>query len=92
MPLIKGFYSTNVWNAFLLNALAASIAIVVAVGVKMRFTTYIDEKGTEYRQLGGTFNNSKSILAMFLATFIATFASYTLLHFIFGFGGGLLSR
>ena len=41
MPLIQNFKSTNVWNAFILNSIAAAIVIVIGISVKEHFDTYI---------------------------------------------------
>ena len=40
MPLINNFRSTNIWKAFVLNSLAASIVIVIGITVKSHFDTY----------------------------------------------------
>ena len=86
MAIIKGFKSTNVWKAFILNALATSIAIVFALEIKMRFDTYTDDKGNEIQ----VSTNFTSIFMTFLVTFMATFLAYTMLHILFGYGGGQL--
>lgn len=87
MVVIKGFESTTVWKAFVLNSLAASIAIVAAIYVKSKFDTYVDDKGNKIRYISDT----TGILVTFTATFIATFMSFTALHFIFGYGAGQLA-
>ena len=86
MPIIHGFQSTNVWRAFILNALATSLAIVVALFIKMKFDRYIDIKGNRIREI----TNTSSIFLTFFAAFASTFSAFALLHFIFGFGGGML--
>ena len=48
MPLINNFRSTNIWKAFVLNSLVASIVIVIGITVKSHFDTYTikdDDKG-----------------------------------------------
>ena len=88
MPIIYGFQSTTIWKAFILNSLAASISIVVAIYVKARYDTYKDEHGNRIREITHTSN----ILLTFVITFIATFAAFATLHFIFGYGGGQLAN
>lgn len=86
--VLVDFRSTTIWHAFLLNSLAASLAIVVAIFVKMRYDRYVDKDGNEIHEITST----KSMLLTFGATFIATFVAYSTLHFLFGYGGGQLSR
>lgn len=87
MPLIFDFRSTTIWKAFILNSLAASIAIVVALYVKTNYDTYIDRHNRTIQEV----TNPTSIFFTFIATFTATFLSFTLLHFIFGYGAGQLA-
>ena len=82
MAIIKGFLSTNVWKAFLMNGIATSFAIIGAIFLK----DFWDRKNNKHhigisaRQMGLTFAIS----------FAAIFLAYTALHFLFGFGGGML--
>ena len=44
MALIKDFKSTNVWNAFLLNSIATTIIVVLAITIQNTFDViYIDK-------------------------------------------------
>lgn len=87
MPLIKGFQSTTIPKAFVLNSLAASIAIVIVVYVKDRHEIFIDEhKHSPKRSV-----ELKSMVNTFIITYIATFLSFTILYYIFGYGGGQLT-
>lgn len=88
MPLIKDFKSTTRWKAFILNSIAASMSIVVALIAKSYFEVYTDDKGNLI-----TVNTSKkSMLITFIITFIATLTSYFILYFLTGYGGGQLSK
>jgi hypothetical protein len=87
MAIIGGFKSTTVWNAFILNSLATSIAIVFALEIKMRYDTYVDSHGNEIQEV----TNPTSFFITFIATFAATFFAYTILHVLFGYGTGQLA-
>tara|TARA_B110000908_G_C9929380_1_gene303205 strand:- start:143 stop:415 length:273 start_codon:yes stop_codon:yes gene_type:complete len=86
MPLIKGFESTNIWNAFILNSLASTLVIFIAMAVKERYDNYTDKKNREINRT----TNFKSIGMTIVATFIASMLAYTLMYVIFGYGGGML--
>ena len=87
MPLIKNFRSTNIWKAFILNSIAAAIVIVIGITVKDHFDTYTthDDKGKITRK-----TNFTSISLTVLFTFLTSFLAYTIMYFVFGFGGGML--
>jgi len=82
MVLVKGFKSTDVWKAFLLNGIATSIAVIVAIFLK----DFWDKKNNSSHVRIST----RQIIITFASTFAAVFLAYTALHFIFGFGGGML--
>jgi len=88
MAIIHGFESTTIWKAFVLNALATSIAIVFALYIKMKFDTYVDIHGNQIQEI----TNPTSIFMTFTVTFVATFIAYTILHILFGYGGGQLTQ
>jgi len=86
MPLVQNFKSTTVWNAFLLNSLATTAIVFAAIMIKTRLDRYVDYKGrdvTNVSDLGST-------IITLVATFIAALAVYVGLHYIFGFGDGML--
>jgi hypothetical protein len=87
MAIIRGFKSTTVWRAFILNALATSVAISVAILIKTQFSTYTDQ----YGHVLETITTIKDIAFTFLITFLATYLAYLLLYIIFGYGGGMLT-
>lgn len=90
MAIIKGVKSTTIWKAFFLNSLASSIIIVLAITVQgyldKIFIKNKDDKDTDNKL------SFKSIALTFIITFITTYFVYTLLYFIFGFGGGFLVK
>ena len=83
MPLFKQFTATNLRNAFILNALATAIMIVIAVFVQKSVDNLI--------RPGDDKMSFRSLLASFLATFIAGLITYAFLFWLFGFGGGMLT-
>ena len=89
MPLIKHFKSTNVWNAFILNSIAAAIVIVISISVKDHFDTYIVDNNDSNKITRKT--NFTSISLTVLCTFLTSFLAYTIMYFIFGFGGGMIT-
>ena len=86
MPIIKGFKSTDIWKAFILNSLASTLIIFIAMSVKERYDHYTDKKDQEINRT----TNFKSIGLTIIATFFATMFAYSLMWIVFGYGGGLL--
>ena len=80
MPLIN-FKSTTLINAFVLNALASALIAVTAVEVR----EYI-RASKEY------VTEAQKARQVFIITFGVAIFAYTLLHAVFGFGGGMLSN
>lgn len=87
MPLIKGFTSTSIWKAFILNSLASTLVILIAVTVKERYDTFTDNKNNKISRSTST----KSLVLTVIATFFATLFAYTVMYLIFGYGGGMLT-
>ena len=81
-PLFPGFLATNVWIAFGLNSIAAAIAVVAGVFLK----DFWDRRNNKNHQR----ISSEQMVVTFLFTIVASFVAYTVLHFAFGFGGGML--
>lgn len=82
MAIIKGFRSTNVWRAFILNGIATSIAVIVGIFLK----DFWDRKNNKkHRRI-----STRQMVITLASTFAAVFVAYSVLHFIFGFGGGML--
>jgi len=87
MPIFKGLRSTTIWKAFLLNSIASSLIIVIAITIKNRFDIYKDINGDKIKQS----TSAKSLLITIFVTFVASYASYVVLYLLFGYGGGMLS-
>ena len=85
MPIIEGFRATTVWKAFILNSLASSIIILLAIVIKERFDTFHDKKGHVVTRT----TSKVGLFVTFLITFLASFAAFSGLHFLVGYGGGM---
>lgn len=79
-PLIKGFQSTTIFKAFVLNALVSTLIIFMATTIRK----YYDDLTHKDK------NNTTNLLKTLLFTFITAISSYMLLYVIFGFGQGML--
>ena len=90
MPLIKNFKSTNIWKAFILNSILSAMVIFTAITVKSTFDKYRVSGKSNDKNIQKT-TNRKSIILTLLFTFAASFLSYTMMYFVFGFGGGMIS-
>ena len=79
-----GFRSTTIWKAFILNAIANSIIIFLAIFLKEKFNHVYDKDGNDV-----TIKTTwKSSLITMGVTFVATLSTYTLLWFTLGYGMG----
>ena len=81
MPIIQNFRANTITKAFILNALA--ISITAALSIELR--RVLD------RDMEKMSDTMKTFIVFAFAFAIAIF-TYTLLHVIFGYGGGMLSR
>ena len=92
MPLIHSFKATTIRNAFILNSLASTITIVVAILLKNEYNQYFENHANgnvkKIEQVKLTFSQ---IVTLMFITFLTSMITYTLLYFLFGFGGGMLS-
>ena len=79
MPLFDKFRSSTIFNAFVLNSIASTMAIVVSALVQK----YISEGFSGAGSFVGFILN----LAM---TFITYMIGYGAMYFLFGFGSGML--
>ena len=80
MPLINGLRSTTVWKAFLLNAISSTLIVIAAIATK----SALDKA---FKTTAGV----ATMLLTALSTFVAAYASYTVMHVLFGFGSGMLA-
>ena len=83
IPLIKGFKSTDISKAFLLNALAIALAAVVAIETRVQLE---DEKSTLYIAVNNMFPEKKlgfilKIILVLLSGFITSLIVHIILHF-----------
>ena len=85
MALIKGFRSTSVWRAFILNSVASTLVIFIAITIKEKLDKFVDKDHEVVRN-----TDIKSIVFTLLFTFLASMAAYTIMYIVFGFGGGML--
>ena len=75
------FKATTIWKAFILNAIAIGLSTGITLAVKYK----LDQVKALRRKIW-----IKVIVAIAVAGAIA-FLSFTILHFIFGFGGGMIA-
>lgn len=81
MALIKGFKSTTLVNAFILNALASALIAMTAVEMRQSLNEnkiYVTER--------------QKAQQVFITTFAVAIGVFATLHLLFGFGGGMLSN
>jgi hypothetical protein len=84
-PLIKGFKSTAIWKAFILNAITTSIAIVTTILVKSQLDKIkLRKDGTVVRV-----TSFKNVLISLLAGFFSALIAYGTMWLIFGYGKGM---
>ena len=86
-PLFDNFTASNIWKAFVLNSIAASIIIFIALTVKQTFDTY--EFNTSQSHVSTT--NIGSVILTLGSTFVSSLLAYTIMYTFFGFGGGMLA-
>ena len=88
MPLITTYQSTTIARAFVLNSLVAALTIVVALNIK----SWMDHWGS--RKEPGPDNpvmSWRSTLLTASGAFLASWLVYWGMHFLFGYGGGMLA-
>ena len=101
MTLIQGLKATNYWKAFIVNAIASSVIIVLSITLKQVLDKYTYRKNNSSSPSPSSSNNDdkennfnpltwESITITFIVTFISTYCSYWLLFWLFGFGGGMI--
>lgn len=93
MPLIRNFQATDVWKAFILNSLLTSIIILVSITVKQSLDNYVfvdNNMDDDQNDKVVRTSTSVSILFTLFVTFVASMISYTIMYFIFGYGGGMV--
>ena len=86
MPLITHFKATSIWRAFFLNSLVGSFVIVLTITIKSSFDRHYNKDEKLYYK-----TSIKSILFTFIISFLAYFMSFIFMHFLTGFGSGMLA-
>lgn len=97
-PLIHHFTSSTIWKAFVLNSIAASLVIFIAVTTKNIFDSYFDDNGDDDIEDDDhnvdkkqKHTNPLSVFLTLTSTFMTSMLAYTILYVLFGFGGGMIS-
>lgn len=95
MALIRGLYSTTVWKAFFLNSLVSTLVVIIAITVKSSMDKYTGVKTEKGKNAHITeisrSTSAAGIVVTIIATFCASMLGYTLMHIVFGYGGGQLA-
>ena len=88
MPLIANYQSTTIDRAFVLNSLVAALTIVVALNIKslIEHLASRNEPGPDEPVMSW-----RNTLVTASGTFLASWLVYWGMHFLFGYGGGMLS-
>ncbi len=95
-PLIQHFRSSTIWKAFVLNSIAATLIIFIAITTHNTFNNYfIDHEDDTTNDDNKTTKvisktNLLSILFTLTSTFMISMVAYTILYVLFGFGGGMI--
>lgn len=88
-PLIKNFRATTIPKAFILNAIATALIAVLTIEARLYLDT--DELGTFVEKYGGfILTERRKVVIAFITAFIVATITYSLLHFITGYGDGML--
>ena len=96
MAFIKGFRSTNVLKAFLLNALTSATISVIIIELRLS----LDEQYGWFHTIdnywfsGGMafMTKPQKMVVTFIIGFLASFTVYNFFYVLFNFGGGMLTR
>ena len=85
-PLIKGFFATTYFKAFMLNAIAA--AVISALSIEMR--SFLDRQSQKVK---GDWNLSDATKTgiVFFSGFTIAMIVYAIMFVFVGFGGGMLN-
>ena len=94
VPVIKTFYATTVFKAFVLNAIAVALIATFAVEIRRELN---DVKGQFYLFVnpffaGSTMTERQKATVVALASFLGAILVYHIMYIIFGFGGGMLTN
>lgn len=92
MPWIRDFRATSILKAFILNSIAATLVIFIAITVKSELDTWQDVKPGDSAHPDELERKSswRSAVITLTVTFLTSMAAYALMYWVFGFGGGML--
>ena len=88
-PLIHHFTASTIWKAFVLNSVAASLVILIALTTQKEFDRYNQKDDKDGKTSAGT--SVMGLIVTLLATFVASMVAYTTMYVLFGFGGGMIA-
>ena len=86
LPLIKSFFATTYFKAFVLNAI--SVAVIAALSIEMR--SILDRIGIKAKG-GWDLSDPTKTAIVFVSAFTIAMMVYFLLYILVGFGGGMLT-
>lgn len=86
IPLIRGFFATTYFKAFVLNAVAA--AFIAALSIEMR--SYLDNIGRKAKG-GWDLSDVTKTTIVFVSAFTIAMVVYACMYLLVGFGGGMLT-
>jgi len=92
-PVVKNFYATSIFKAFILNAIAVALIATMAIELRKELN---DVKGRFYLFVnplfaGNELTERQKAIVVAIASFIGAILVYHFMFFIFGFGGGMLT-
>lgn len=93
IPIINNFYATNIFKAFILNAI--SVALVATMAIELR-RELNNVKGRFYLLVNPLFAGSalterQKAIVVATVSFLGAIFVYHFMYIIFGFGGGMLA-
>lgn len=93
LPLIKDFYATTVFKAFVLNAIAVALIATMAIELRRELD---DVKGRFYLLVnplfsGSSLNERQKATIVAVASFMGAILVYHFMFILVGFGGGMLT-
>ena len=92
MPVIKGWAPNSYLKVFLMNAFCGAIIACVAVEVR----DLLNDPTTMLYKLmndilpGGSVSRFQKLYITLITAFLAAFLVYHILHFLFGYGRGMM--
>lgn len=92
-PVVKNFYATSIFKAFILNAIAVALIATMAVELRKELN---DVKGRFYLLVnplfaGNELTERQKAIVVAIASFLGAILVYHFMYLLFGFGGGMLT-